>query len=201
MGKKGFNYCQCCTEISFVNRVSHMLNLRFSFPNWTNISGPPQLISISWVPFILWVTMLPSMRVGFPSTCLLYQPHNLLKIWVWSLLSPPPPSHHHHPHSNSAAPGFCQKPAAELSACYLLLFLWGFNVPLVVVSSSRQKFWQRIMLNSTRDIFRLPPWRPRLWVGNGPWHSYTLCFSAGPHNSCCDLWCLPGELVFQGGAC
>lgn len=94
----GFNYCQCCTEINFVNRVSHMLvNLRFSLPNWTNISGTPQLISISWVPFILWVRMLLSMGVGFPSTCMRYQPHNLLRIWVWSLRSPPlpPPSSLH----------------------------------------------------------------------------------------------------------
>lgn len=111
----------------------------------------------------------------------------------------PPSCHPHLQDNNSAAPGFCQKPAGELSACYFLLFLWGFSVPLVVVISSRQKFWQRIMLNSTRDVFRLPPWRSGLWVGNGPWHSYTLCFSAGPHNSRCDLWCVPGELVFRGG--
>lgn len=141
------------------------------------------------------------MGFGFPATCVLYHSHNLLWIWVWSVLSPPPPSI-----TIAIFMMITQNPRVPSEACWetVCMLLTSFPLrlqmySLAAVSSSRKKFWQGIMLNSTRDIFHLPPWRSGLWVGNGPWHSYTLWFSAGPHNSHCDVWCVPGELCVPRG--
>lgn len=90
-----------------------------------------------------------------------------------------------------------------LGSCLPVTDFFSFEAsvfPLVAVSSSRKKKnWQHIMLNCTRDIFHLPPWRSGLWAGNGPWHSYTLWFSAGPHNSHCDPCCVCQETLCSKG--
>lgn len=62
---------------------------------------------------------------------------------VGAILCPPPPSppslHHHRHDNNSEAPGSRQKPAGELSACYWLLFLWGFSVPVSCCQLLKEK--------------------------------------------------------------